>query len=76
MDRAVQFLVCHGDAVLFTWVFAEQAGLPIPTSSAGGGITRERWTNEPGLVGRRLWSDPMRTTCESLSRFARSTYSG
>jgi membrane protein DedA with SNARE-associated domain len=31
MDRAVQFLVCHGDAVLFTWVFAEQAGLPIPT---------------------------------------------
>ena len=31
MDRTVQFLICHGDAVLFTWVFAEQAGLPIPT---------------------------------------------
>lgn len=31
MDRAVQFLVCHGDALLFTWVFVEQAGLPIPT---------------------------------------------
>jgi len=31
MDQAVQFLMGHGDAVLFAWIFAEQAGLPIPT---------------------------------------------
>jgi membrane protein DedA with SNARE-associated domain len=31
MDHAVQFLVCHGYAVLFAWIFAEQVGLPIPT---------------------------------------------
>jgi len=31
MDQAVQFLVRHGDAVLFAWIFAEEAGLPIPT---------------------------------------------
>ena len=31
MDHAVEFFVRHGDAVLFAWIFAEQAGLPIPT---------------------------------------------
>jgi len=31
MDHAVQFLVCHGYAVLFAWIFVEQAGVPIPT---------------------------------------------
>lgn len=31
MDRAVEFFVHHGDTVLFAWIFAEQAGLPIPT---------------------------------------------
>jgi len=31
MDQAVQSLVRHGDVVIFTWIFAEQAGLPIPT---------------------------------------------
>jgi len=31
MAHAAQFLVRHGDAVLFAWIFAEQAGLPIPT---------------------------------------------
>jgi len=31
MEHAVQFLVRHGDLVLFAWIFAEQAGLPIPT---------------------------------------------
>jgi len=31
MDHAVQFLIRHGDVVLFAWILAEQAGLPIPT---------------------------------------------
>jgi membrane protein DedA with SNARE-associated domain len=31
MDHAVQFLVRHGDVVLFAWILAEQASLPIPT---------------------------------------------
>ena len=31
MDQAVEFFVRHGNAVLFAWIFAEQAGLPIPT---------------------------------------------
>ena len=31
MDHAVEFFIRHGDAVLFAWIFAEQAGLPIPT---------------------------------------------
>lgn len=30
MDHAVELFVRHSDAVLFTWVFADQAGLPIP----------------------------------------------
>lgn len=30
MDHAVEFFVRHGDSVLFAWIFAEQAGLPIP----------------------------------------------
>lgn len=31
MDQAIQFFVLKGDAVLFAWILAEQAGLPIPT---------------------------------------------
>jgi len=31
MDQAVQLLIRKGDAVFFAWIFAEQAGLPIPT---------------------------------------------
>jgi len=31
MNHAIQFLVRHGDVVLFAWIFAQQAGLPIPT---------------------------------------------
>ena len=31
MDHPVQFLVRHGDVVLFAWILAEQAGVPIPT---------------------------------------------
>jgi membrane protein DedA with SNARE-associated domain len=34
MAHAAQFLVRHGDVVLFAWIFAEQAGLPIPTVPA------------------------------------------
>lgn len=30
MNETVQFVLRHGYAVLFTWVFAEQLGLPIP----------------------------------------------
>jgi membrane protein DedA with SNARE-associated domain len=30
MNRILEFLVQHGYAVLFAWVFAEQIGLPIP----------------------------------------------
>jgi membrane protein DedA with SNARE-associated domain len=30
MDRAVEFFVRHDNSVLFAWIFAEQAGLPIP----------------------------------------------
>jgi len=30
MNYAAQLLVRHGDTVLFAWVFAEQAGLPMP----------------------------------------------
>ena len=32
MAEVIQFLVRHGYAVLFLWVFAEQLGLPIPTA--------------------------------------------
>ena len=30
MDQAVEFFVRHNNSVLFAWIFAEQAGLPIP----------------------------------------------
>lgn len=51
MDHAVEFFVRHGDAVLFAWIFAEQAGLPIPTvplllaagSMANGGRIHLTW---------------------------------
>ena len=36
MDQAVEFFVRHGNAVLFAWIFAEQAGLPIPTGARVG----------------------------------------
>lgn len=29
MDKAIQFLLWHGYAVLFAFVFAEQIGLPL-----------------------------------------------
>lgn len=32
MDKAIQFLLWHGYAVLFTLVFAEQIGLPLPAT--------------------------------------------
>jgi membrane protein DedA with SNARE-associated domain len=32
MAEVIQFLVRHGYAVLFLWVFAQQLGLPIPTA--------------------------------------------
>jgi membrane protein DedA with SNARE-associated domain len=31
MNHALQLLVRHGNVLLFAWIFAEQAGLPIPT---------------------------------------------
>lgn len=31
MNGFLQFLFCHGEACLFFWILAEQAGLPIPT---------------------------------------------
>jgi len=30
LEGAIQFLIQHGYAVLFAWVFAEQIGLPVP----------------------------------------------
>ncbi len=32
MNATLQFLVRHGYAVLFAWVFVEQAGLPLPSA--------------------------------------------
>ncbi len=32
MDQVTQFLIQHGYVVLFLWVLAEQAGLPVPAS--------------------------------------------
>jgi membrane protein DedA with SNARE-associated domain len=31
MHSTIEFLARHGYLVLITWVFAEQAGLPIPS---------------------------------------------
>ena len=30
MDETIQFLIRHGQALLFGWVLIEQMGLPIP----------------------------------------------
>ena len=32
MSESTQFLMSHGEAVLFATVFAEQAGLPLPAA--------------------------------------------
>lgn len=57
MNHAVQLLVCHGDAVLFVWIFAEQAGLPIPTVPlllAVGSLARAGRMNFSWSVGLAL----------------------
>jgi len=43
MHEVIQFLVKHGDAVLFFWVFAGQLGIPLPEPLllAVGALTEE-----------------------------------
>ena len=48
MAEVIQFLVRHGYAVVFFWVFAEQLGLPIPTAPlllAAGALAGEGQLN-------------------------------
>ncbi len=57
MNHAVQLLVRHGDAVLFAWIFAEQAGLPIPTVPlllAAGSLASAGRMNPSWSVGLAL----------------------
>ena len=32
MNEVIQFLIHHGYAVIFTWVLAEQIGVPVPAA--------------------------------------------
>jgi len=48
MHEVVQFLLKHGDAVIFFWVFAGQLGIPLPAAPlllAVGALTEEGWMN-------------------------------
>lgn len=48
MHEVIQFLLKHGDAVLFFWVFAGQLGIPLPAAPlllAVGALTEEGWMN-------------------------------
>jgi membrane protein DedA with SNARE-associated domain len=48
MDEIIQFLIQHGYALLFVWVFAEQIGLPIPAAPillAAGALAGRGWLN-------------------------------
>jgi len=52
MSAVIQFLIQHGYAVLFAWVFAEQMGLPLPATPilfAAGALAGEGQLN-PALT--------------------------
>src|SRR5665213_3087416 len=54
MTGTLAFLVNHGYLVLFAWVLAEQAGLPVPSAPlllAAGALAGEHRMNLPSVIG-------------------------
>lgn len=54
MKETLEFLVRHGYLVLFVWVLAEQAGLPVPSAPlllAAGALAGTRRMNLAGVIG-------------------------
>jgi membrane protein DedA with SNARE-associated domain len=54
MDGIIQFLIQHGYAVLFAWVFVEQMGLPLPATPllfAAGALAGEGQLNPVFIFG-------------------------
>src|SRR5437879_4789940 len=66
MNEIVEFLVRHGYSLLFAWVLAEEAGLPLPSAPvllAGGALPGTRRMVLPVVVGLPLRAA---TICDTL----------